>query len=79
MFENKAYKGIYYSRFIASWWREGGTPYVSDFEDWLRQLIFDEGEKMDENTINDIVRLFENGKLELEMNAKRFIKELKKV
>ena len=71
--ENGIFEGIYYSRFIASWYRMGGSKYIDEFTDWLNQLVIN-GKHLDEHTINSIRRLFNNGKLELEMNVKSQVK-----
>ena len=73
-FENKSIRGIYATRFIASWLRMGGMLYtredVDDFCSWLSSL----GLEMDD--INAIVFLAITGKLELEVAAKAFLKKL---
>lgn len=73
-FENKQVNGyVYYTRFFASWIRSGGDPIYlrkeRGFEDWLRHL------GLNEEDINGIMFLAENGRLELETDAKRFLKE----
>ena len=43
MFENKEFHGVYYSRFIASWYASGGEwiEYDEDrFKKWLSQIEF---------------------------------------
>lgn len=77
MFENKMYKGIRYSRFIASWLNAGGDCCNVDFELWLRALKID-GENIPEEIIQEIYRFcyYYVGKMELEIDAKRFLKEL---
>jgi len=73
MFENKIIKGIHVTRFIMSWIREGGTlddmrgDYY-DFQQWLESLGLSESE------VNNILEISKNGKLELEISAKNFIK-----
>ena len=76
MFENKQYKGIYYTRFIASWQHEDGNVFDSKFEHWLRQLVFDEGEHMPDIVVHDIVELARNGKLELQKNAQYYLSKV---
>lgn len=75
-FENKLTQngGIHYSRFIASWYNKGGEKITSygPFRDWLYSLGF-----LTEKEIDDICEMATNGKLELEMSAKRFIYEHK--
>lgn len=68
-------RGIYYSRYIASWANEGGTfqhEGLWDFKDWLKSLGLDDEE------IIEIAFLANNGKLELEVNAKEFMKNSKR-
>lgn len=78
-FENKTVGGGYfYTRFIASYYRAGGNPNNyrgngKSLEAWLRSLIIDDA-PMKEEDIKAILFLAENGKLELETNAKRFLK-----
>ena len=74
-FENVPIKGyIYASRFIASWVREGGElRHTGDFREWLNSLGLTEGE------IDVIIFLAENGKLELEMSAKAYLKKIGKL
>ena len=83
MFENKKTKkhDVNYSRYIASWlrkrgrWIEGdfcefdGYEHCGYFAKWLRTIGVDEDE------INDICRMAECGKVELEMSAMLFIKK----
>lgn len=74
MFENKSINGIHASRYIASWVRAGGALYygedIHNFYKWLLSLDITEDEA------KHIKRLAENGKLELEVSAEAFIKEL---
>ena len=81
MFENKkTTKGIYYSRYIASWLRIGGRipgrgkrfQNVQLFTRWLSEV-----EGLNEKEIADILFLAENGKMELEDSAKKFLEEHK--
>ena len=80
MFENKVYEGIYYSRFIASWIKAGGSinywarrlGKTTDFVEWLRSLVIN-GKKMPEDIIYEINDFATCGKLELEYSAKNFI------
>lgn len=71
MFENGKVKatGIHYSRYIASWNNVGGTY---GFEEWLESMS-----EITENERRDILEMQMNGKLELEINAKEFIKKHK--
>lgn len=69
-FENaKTHNGIYYSRYIASWRRQGGMIYPYGlFEKWLKEV-----EKLTDEEISDIMLLATNGKMELEQSAKEFM------
>lgn len=73
MFENKAIRGIYTSRYIASWVREGGElidlKKKSLFVKWLKRLGLDQEE------VDYIYNFATNGKMELESDARRFIEE----
>lgn len=73
MFENKSIRGIYASRYIASWVREGGElsnyKKKSLFVKWLRRLGLDQEE------VDYIYNFATNGKMELESDARRFIEE----
>ena len=73
MFENGNFNGIYYSRFIASWLRKGGKLKsgndVGLFRAWLNSL------GVDDISVNNIIFLATNGKLELENSAEKFIAE----
>lgn len=68
-FENKTVNGIYYTRFIASYAKEGGDVFDGDeFRSWLRHL------GLKEEDVRGIYFLATNGKLELEVNAKRYLR-----
>lgn len=75
MFENRAIKGIYMSRYLASWMKanDGKVFHRWDFEEWLETLVIDE-EKLSQEEIRDIVSYATNGKLELEISALAFLK-----
>lgn len=73
MFENKSYKGIYYSRFVASWTNTIGKTNWA-FKAWLHHLTID-GEPIPEDIIQEIYDYGTNGKLELETNAKRWFNQ----
>lgn len=78
MIENGNYNGIHYSRFIASWTRScrnlGIPVYFSGrFNEWLRSL------GLPEDTVREIVIMADNGKLELETSATKFLEEHKKL
>ena len=76
MFENKIINGCdYATRFIMSWVRSGGTfgkhgKGYDDFRKWLESL------ELKTEDIEDIMFLAQNGKLELEISAKKFITNL---
>lgn len=79
MFENKMDKkfGVYYSRWIASWVRKGGSLSMRDGESYyLRKWLEHMG--LDEEDVRGICFLADNGKLELEEKARTFIRQLKK-
>lgn len=73
MFENKQWEGIYYSRFVASWNKVCKSKFNRfEFEDWLMQLTIN-GKCMDGKTAREICNYADNGKFELEDNARLFI------
>lgn len=77
MFENRVINGYTYAtRFIASWVREGGKlrtgKDIDDFYEWLLSL------GLSEDDAYHIKFLAENGKLELETSARKFLNETKK-
>ena len=73
-FENKLIRGIYATRFIASWLNMGGMlctgKDVDNFRSWLLSLGLNSTE------VWTIMYLTETGKMELEVNAKAFLKKL---
>ena len=76
MFENKILMGdIHMSRFIASWIRVGGSlktgKGIDDFNEWLRSL------GLSEDDIYQITNLATCGKMELESDARKFMKTIK--
>ena len=73
-FDNAIIKGTHASRYIMSYLREGGSPrYRDKFREWLKSLPME----LTEEEIDYIVGIYDNGKMELEMNAKRFLKNYK--
>jgi len=87
MFENSLIRNIHKSRYVASWIKMGGTfcrlsqnikdrPLVKTgrfaFREWLGTLVID-GEHLTEDEINAIYLYAENGKLELEESAAKFM------
>ena len=74
-FDNAVVKGVHASRYIMSYLREGGEAnYRDKFRKWLKSLPME----LTEEEIDYIVGIYDNGKMELEMNAKRFLKNYKK-
>lgn len=77
MLENKkTANGVHYSRYIASWSRMGGqtdsfSGSIDDFDEWLKSL------GLSDSDIDNISEMARNGKVELEMSAKMFIKQIK--
>ena len=79
-FENVDIEMIYTTRFIASWTNMGGTlnrKGMGLFEEWLKGLVIN-GRHLDEEEISYIMFIAGNGKMELEGNARRFLKERNK-
>lgn len=76
MFENEKTKnyGVHYSRYIMSWYRSGGEPYRDEFKNWLISL-----DHLTDDEIDDILQMFDNGKMELESSATRFLAENEKI
>ena len=73
-FDNAVIKGVHASRYIMSYLREGGEAnYRDKFREWLKSLPME----LTEEEIDYIVGIYDNGKMELEMNAKRFLKNYK--
>ena len=70
--ENKSCNGIQYSRYIASWINSDGIGSSVYITDWLESL------GLDKDTIREIEDMYMNGKLELELDAKEFIRSHKK-
>lgn len=76
MFENKiTHNGIHYSRYISSWINADGdlhfNQYRSLFANWLRAT-----QALTNKEVSEICELAENGKLELEISARNFIKNI---
>lgn len=77
MFENKLVEGIYYSRFVASWFNAGGGKLRrTAFRTWLNQLVIN-GRHLTEDEVKEIYDFATNGKLELENNAISFMVSVK--
>lgn len=64
-------QGVHFSRYIASWVNCGGTHFGTQFDNWLRS------EGVTEVEIDYIRLMATCGKLELEMNCKKYIKKMK--
>ena len=82
-FENSLIRGIHKSRYMASWIKSVlkskniKSVSIYDFRNWLKSLEFDDEEKyLTEDEITDIFYYATNGKLELELNADEFIKNI---
>ena len=73
-FENKSIRGIYATRFIASWLKMGGMLCTGEDVDNFRSWLLSLGLNSDE--VWTIIYLTETGKMELEVNAKAFLKKL---
>ena len=74
MFTNRQVNGyVYETRFIASWVREGGRletfQDIGLFREWLNTL------RIDEESVEHIIFLATNGKMELEHSAKVFLEQ----
>lgn len=69
MFENKTINGIHYTRFIASYYNVCKDPSkIYLLGDWLKHL------NLSEDEIHDIIELKNCGKLELEADARIWLK-----
>lgn len=73
MFENVLVQGVHVTRYIMSYIRMGGdlSKQTWEFEDWLESLGLSEAE------VDTIVRIANNGRLELELSAAKFLAEKK--
>lgn len=71
--------GMYYSRIIASWTNVGGNVKSKMFKEWLKSIKDDDtGERvLTDEQVYDIYRLANNGKLEWQENARKFMEEHK--
>ena len=73
-FDNAVIKGVHASRYIMSYLREGGEAnYRDKFREWLKSLPME----LTNEEVQHIVEIYDNGKLELEVNASRFLKNYK--
>lgn len=73
MFENEIVNGIHISRIIASWHNVGGENGWK-FKLWLESLVIND-RHFTPDEVKRITNFADNGKLELECNARVFIKE----
>ena len=73
-FENKSIRGIYATRFLASWLKMGGMLCTGKDEDNFRSWLLSLG--LNSSEVWAIMYLTETGKMELEVNAKAFLKKL---
>lgn len=76
MFTNKLIGDIYATRFIMSWVRMGGRlgqrgDGIDDFRKWLTSL------NLNEEDIEHITFMAMNGKLELEVSARKYLETCK--
>lgn len=72
-YENRKIKGIYKSRYVASWINEGGSMlYIDAFRGWLETLEIN-GEKLSPEEIDEIDQYGHSGKSELEWAAKEYL------
>lgn len=72
MFENKKFYDIHATRYIVSWRKAGGDVYMgtdSNFDKWLKSLGLTDDERY------HIIELATCGKMELENDARTFIKQ----
>ena len=73
-FDNEVIKGVHASRYIMSYLREDGSVRNRNkFREWLKALP----SELNDEEIDHILDMYGNGKMELEMNAKRFLKNYK--
>lgn len=72
MFENKLIRGIHVSRYVASFYNVCDNGIL--MERWLNQLIIDDAH-LTEEEVRYIVNFAMNGKLELEIDCKNFLKK----
>ncbi len=64
--------GIPLTRYIASWYIAGGTPYRPKIRKWLESLIIN-GRHLTEEEVEVITECVAIGKLELQESAKKFV------
>lgn len=64
--------GIPVSRYISSWYIAGGDDDFQKVMKWLKSLIIN-GEKLDDEEINELAQCIVNGMLELQESAKEFV------
>lgn len=64
-------QGVHFSRYIASWVNSGGRYFGEQFDKWLKS------EGLTEVEIDYVRLMATTGKLELEMNCKKYIKKMK--
>ena len=75
MFTNRQVNGyVYETRYIASWLKVGGSlRYKEDIDNFYKWLL---STGLDKEEANHIKFLATNGRLELETNAREFIKNI---
>lgn len=68
-------RGLYKSRYIASWANAGGKFNDGHFYEWLLSIEFDDGH-MSEEEADEIYDFARGGKLEFEHSAEKFLANL---
>ena len=71
-FDNTVVNGIHRSRYIASWIKAKGLKQW-EFEEWLKTLVIND-RPLTDSEVCGISELFGCGKLELEINARSYLK-----
>ena len=69
---SKDIRGIPVTRYVASWYIGGGKRSINQVRKWLATLIIN-GEHLSGEEIEELAQCIVNGKLELEVSAKRFL------
>lgn len=68
-------RGLYKSRYIASWANAGGKFNDGSFRNWLTTIKFEDGHLSSEE-IDEICDFADGGKLEFENSARKFLANL---
>ena len=69
---SESIRGIPVTRYVASWYIGGGIRSINSVRKWLKSLMID-GEHLTDEEVETIAQCTVNGKLELEVSAKRFL------